>query len=223
MAVGDYLGVGLYSLAEASHLLRTPRRTLSRWLDGYVLQLRDGYKSYLPVMASKDETVLSFGDLIELMYVRSFRNKGVQLDEIRQVAHSYRHLWNTRYPLATKRFATDGRNLLLEEGEAWRTALSGQQCAFFDEIGEQLVHTGDLASEWRPLGGDRQVVLDPSRAFGKPIDFKSGAHTYILAKAVEAGSTVKEVAWWYETSEGAVQDAVVFEREWGRKRPTAVA
>lgn len=77
----ETLGIGLYSIVEAGRLLQTPRRTLSRWIDGYVLKLRGGTKAYAPIIARTDEkSYLTFGDLVELMYVRGFRNEGISLD-----------------------------------------------------------------------------------------------------------------------------------------------
>lgn len=208
------LGVGLYSLAEAARLLKTPRRTLSRWVEGYVQELRSGPRSYSPILEPKNEPLLTFGDLVELMYVRGFRNEGVRLDHLREASARFRNEWNVPYPLATKRFATDGKELLCNLGGDWLNALTGQHQAFFDDIGRQLVHTGDLTSEWRPLGQDRAVVLDPDRAFGKPIDDHSGTHTYVLAQAVSKNHDAKEVAWWYGTTPESVRDAQEFEERW---------
>lgn len=207
------LGVGLYSVVEAARLLKTPRRTLARWVEGYVLELRDGMKAYAPVIARKDQhSFLTFGELVELMYVGGFRKEGVKLEHLRAITEKFRDQWQTPYPLATKRFATDGRALLVKLGNEWEHALTGQGQAFFDEIGRQLVHTGDLTSEWRPLGEHRSVVLNPNRQFGKPIENKSGAHTYILAEAFGNEGEAAKVAWWYDTSVEAVLDAVEFEK-----------
>lgn len=35
MSVHEFVGVGLYSVADAAQLLKAPPRTLRRWLDGY--------------------------------------------------------------------------------------------------------------------------------------------------------------------------------------------
>jgi uncharacterized protein (DUF433 family) len=118
------------------------------------------------------------------------------------------------YPFATKKFATDGRNLLSEEGQVWQNALAGQQQAFFEEVGRRLVHVGDFTSCWRPLGVERAVVLDPQRSFGKPIDDLSGAHTFVIAEALAAGDPASKVVWWYGTTAQAVADAAEFEKEW---------
>lgn len=216
------LGVGLYSLVDAARLLKTPRRTISRWVEGYVCKLRDGQREYAPVIFKQEEAALSFGDLVELMYTREFRKAGVELDSIRKVGLKYREAWNTPYPLATKRFINDGRDVLLREGEEWKHALTGQLQAYLANVARELIHTGDFASEWRPLGPERTVVLHPDRSFGKPIDDLSGAHTYVLAQALLAGQSPDEIAWWFGTSKESVLDAVEFENEW-KENPSAVA
>ena len=198
-------------MVEAARLLQTPRRTLSRWVQGYVRELRGGTRAYAPVIDRDEEATLSFGDLIELMYVRGFRQSGVPLPELRDAGIRFRREWDTPFPLATKRFATDGRHLLVEGGEYWRNALTGQQSVFFEEMGRQLIHVGDLASEWRPLGRERSVLLNPNRSFGKPIDDASGAHTYVLSLALSKEGDPSAVAWWYGTTSEAVEDAAKFE------------
>jgi uncharacterized protein (DUF433 family) len=209
----DPLGIGLYSMTDAARLLKTPRRTISRWVEGYVCQLRDEKRRYAPLIEKGEEASLTFGDLVELLYVRGFRDSGVPLDEIRRTAAKYRDSWSVAYPLASKRFATEGKGLLLQESGAWQNALTGQTMIHFEDLGRRLVHVGDLVSEWRPLGESRAVVLNPSRAFGKPIDDVSGAHTFVLAQAVQAGEKPDKVAWWYGTTGSAVLDALEFESQ----------
>lgn len=209
----DHLGIGLYSLSDAARLLKTPRRTVSRWVDGYIQELRKGETFYPPAIERSNAEALTFGDLVELLYVRRFRDKGVGLQEIVRTAQRFRADWGTLYPFATKRFATDGRGLLIKEGGEWEHALTGQQDAFFEEVGMQLVHIGDFTTEWRPLGVQRAVVLNPDRSFGKPIEDCSGAHTYVLAQAYESSHDAAAVAWWYGIDAQGVVDSVQFEKD----------
>ncbi len=207
----ESLGIGLYSMVEAARLLNTPRRTLSRWVEGYVQVIQSGTREYAPLIERDDESALTFGDLVELMYVRGFRDAGVGLDEIRNTAAKFRLEWDVQYPLATKRFATDGRALLINQGGDWKHALTGQQQAFFDELGRQLIHLDNVVSEWRPLGTDHLVLLNPDRSFGKPIEVNSGAHTYILAQAALGEKDLEKVAWWYGTTVAGINDSAEFE------------
>jgi hypothetical protein len=152
------------------------------------------------------------------MYVRGFRDIGVDLDDIGQAAARFRSAWQTPYPLATERFAADAGRLLVDQGGIWQDALSGQGKAFLDELSKQLVHAGDLTTEWRPLGTDHAVVLNPNRAFGKPIEDTSGAHTFVLATALEGEQDPASVAWWYGTTTQGVLDAAKFEKDWSLRR-----
>lgn len=209
----EALGLGLYTIADAARLLRTPRQTVARWLNGYVRELRHETKFYPPILhRSAIANSLTFGDLVEMMYIREFRRINIDLKEIRLTAEKFRIEWNTPYPLATERFLTDGKRLLLEHPSGWQHASTGQIQASFEEISRHLVHLGDFSCEWMPLGINRQVVLSPNRSFGKPIDNRSGAHTYVLARAIADGNSVDKVAWWYETSPQAVKDSVEFEQ-----------
>jgi len=208
---GAASNIGLYSIGDAARLLKTERRTLARWVQGYTENLKSEVKAYAPVIAGGRDSLLTFGDLIELMYVKGFRERRVELETIRQVSAKYSKQWETEYPFATKRFAIGAREILLQESDEWSECLSGQGFVFADRIAEQLVHTGDLASEWHPLGRDRAVVVDPRRSFGKPIDTNSGTSTYVLYKATEGGDSAESVAWWYGTNVESVLDSREFE------------
>lgn len=221
IGTSEHLGIGLYSLSDAARLLKTPRRTVSRWVDGYVREVRQGERHYPPAIERADAEALTFGDLIELLYVRGFRDGGVGLGEIVRTNKRYRTEWNTPYPFATQRFATDGKSLLIKEGPEWEHALTGQQDAFFEELGMQLVLADHFTSEWRPLGKQRAVVLNPDRSFGKPIEDASGAHTYVLAQAYESNHDAAAVAWWYGIEPGGVLDAVQFEKDFQVERSSA--
>ena len=211
MTTSNTLGVGLYSIVEAARLLKTSRQTVTRWAEGYSYELQSGLRTHSAVIQREEDSPLSFGDLVELMYVREFRRANVKLEVIREASRKFRTEWDTPYPLATKKFATDGRSLLLKLGGEWKNALTGQHQAFFEDIGKQLVHINNLTSEWRPLGQDHQVILSPDLSFGKPIEVLSGAHTFVLAQAMRGDQSAKEVAWWYGTTIEGVHDAVTFE------------
>lgn len=211
MIAGSNIDIGLYSIVDAARLLKTQRRTIARWIQGYTGMLKSEPRQYAPVLVGGRDKLLTFGDLVELMYVREFRSQDVRLETIRQVSAKFALEWGTEYPFATKRFAVDAKSILLKEGGEWRECLSGQGSFFTDQIALTLEHTGDFVSEWRPLGKDRAVVLDPRRSYGKPIDSESGTSTFVLYKAVESGDSPEDVGWWYDTPVASVLDSVQFE------------
>ena len=160
-----------------------------------------------------DEEMLSFGELIELLHVKGFREQGIPLEEIRQAAARLRQEWATPYPFATRRVATLGNQLLASFGDEWKNPVSGQESfAFVEGLARQMVYSDDFTTGWRPLGADHRVLLDPDRRFGKPIDPVSGIRTGVLADAFAAEGDEVAVSGIYEVDLQAVHDAVRFER-----------
>lgn len=209
-----HLGIGIYAFPEAARLLRKSAGSVRRWANGYTYELRVGKGRGGPVLGRRlDDETLSFGELIELLHVKGFRERGIPLEEIRQAAARLREEWDTPYPFATKRIATLGNQLLAHfEGE-WKAPVSGQESfEFVGELAEQMVYSDDFTAGWRPLGPDHRILLDPERRFGKPIDPVSGIRTGVLSDAFEAEGDEVAVAGVYEVDLQAVRDAIRFER-----------
>ena len=71
-----------------------------------------------------------------------------------------------------------------------------------------------MVARWFPLGASRNtIVLDPARAFGRPIVASGGVPTEVLAQAVEVEGSVERVAKLYEVPLPAVRDALAFQRQ----------
>ncbi|MGE3944713.1 MAG: hypothetical protein AB7H90_22940 [Alphaproteobacteria bacterium] len=96
---GDHslLGIGLYTLAEASRLTGIPASRLRRWLCGYTYRTGDDIVTAAPVWPRQvpdvDGTVgLGFLDLIEARFVDAFRKASVPLPIVRRCAARARAL-----------------------------------------------------------------------------------------------------------------------------------
>lgn len=211
------IGQGVYPFAEASRLLRTQLVTLRRWLKGYSFPLRDGSGVSGPVVpASLPFEAVTFHELVELFYVKGFRDLDVPLQNIRAVADCLRAEWNTPHPFATRKvFASQSRLVAILEKEWEHPDTTQKALAFVDELVQNLEFDSDssLADRWRPLGKERTVVLDPLRSFGEPIDFASGVSTAVLSEAAEVEGDEVVIAEWYGTTVLSVQDAMEFERK----------
>jgi uncharacterized protein (DUF433 family) len=70
-----------------------------------------------------------------------------------------------------------------------------------------------MALRWWPLDRDSNIVIDPTRHFGHPIENDSGIPTIILAKAVNAEGSIQKAADWYEVEQQAVANAYKYETE----------
>ena len=208
------LGIALYTFAEAARLLGKNAQGIRRWANGYTYELRVGKGRGGPVLGERtDAETLSFGELVELLHVKGFRDQGVPLESIRQAASSLRQEWETPYPFATRRVATLGNRLVAMLGGEWREPVSDQRSFDFVEgLAEQMVYSDDLTTGWHPLGVGSRVLLDPQRRFGEPIERESGIRTRTLAEAVAAEGGAPNVSRAYGVDPLGVEDALRFER-----------
>lgn len=225
MSTTSDLGLGIYTYPEAARIVGIDSRTLRRWVSHYYYSSRGRRYHHSPIIRRHqvDEPVLTFRELIELLFVRMFLNEGVSMRTIRRAADRASQVFASEYPFTLKQFVTDGRHIfatLLEEGQPdprliedvsrGQLALTSVINPFLRKL-EYGLEAGDLTL-W-PKGRDGRVVLDPNRSFGQPIDAETGVPTDVLYAAVTgtAAFTPAEAADWYEVPLEAVEAAIAFE------------
>lgn len=229
------LGRGVYSAPEALRLLnfhRTDgtsvrpisRQTVHRWLCGYEFEAA-GNRGYSAPLWKSDyandngELELSFRDLIELRFVKAFRDFGLSMRTIRQCFEGAVAEVDDARPFSTQKFRTDGRTIFLDitrdvkEGEL--VDLRSRQAVFREFVApslRDLEFDADVVARWYPLGEKRRsIVIDPARAFGRPVVTAAGVPTIVLARAVCVEGSEERVAQIYDVSLQDVRDAVAFE------------
>jgi uncharacterized protein (DUF433 family)/DNA-binding transcriptional MerR regulator len=230
----DALSRGAYSATEGLRLLNfsrgaTPvrhvsRSTVARWLRGYDFGLDGkGHSEPLwrPDYANDDDLIeLSFRDLIELRFVKAFRDMGLALPTIRECYQRASEEVNDERPFSTQKFRTDGKTIFLEitEGiqEAKLVDLRRRQNVFRTIVEpslKDLEFDASAVARWYPLGITRRsVIIDPMRAFGRPVA-TSGVPTEVLNRAVTVEGSVAKVARLYDVSPREVRDAIAFEKK----------
>lgn len=231
----EWMNRGVYTAPEAARLVnlavgtssgpngkRVESRHLRRWLLGYHHSGGSGFSEPLwkPEIATNKKTLLlSFRDLLELMFVAAFRRRGVSMQTIRRLITKAVALVNDPYPLSSPGFRTDGKRILADALDLREHRLvfdldSGQQLLdiVFERLARGIEYEDLTRVRWWPLGEDRQVLLDPRRRFGRPI-VPEGVPTATLADAYAAEGSAETVASWYEVSERSVEDAVEYEEQ----------
>jgi uncharacterized protein (DUF433 family) len=163
---------------------------------------------------------LGFRDLIEVRFVDAFLRHGVSWKTIRLSAAKAADLLRASHPFSTQKFRTDGRRIFADFAESTGDRvfidLARQQHAFRSVVGPAL-YAGlewskqDDAVRWWPVRGRKTVVIDPRRAFGRPIVHEGSVPTAVLAAAVRAEESIDRVADLYEVSANAVRAALMFE------------
>jgi uncharacterized protein (DUF433 family) len=233
----DVLGRGVYSGTEALRLInfrRQPavshrpisRQTVTRWLRGYDFEDSSGLRHHSdplwrPDYANDDDVIeVSFRDLIELRFVRAFRDAGLGLQTIRACFKRAVEEVHDERPFSTQRFRTDGKTIFLEithdvrEGEL--IDLRRRQSVFHRLVApslRDLEFDAEVVARWFPLGISRKsIVVDPARAFGRPIVTDGSVPAEIISDAVQIEGSPEKVAKLYDVPLPAVRDAVAFQR-----------
>lgn len=217
------LGVGIYSIQEASALTGIEARKIRRWLFESSQDTGKHTALWKPELAEADiGNNISFHDLLELRFVDAFRKHGVSLQSIRIAASHAKEFFNAPYPFTCKRFLTDGRsifaNTLEQTGDERLIDLVQRQYVFRQVISTSLYagieYDGNqLAVRWFPVPKSKKVVLDPQRAFGKPILTDYGVTTETLySNWLAEDKSAKRVADLFEIPKDLVEAAVSFEQ-----------
>jgi uncharacterized protein (DUF433 family) len=221
-ATSNLLNTGLYTVPDAARLTRISTGKIRRWMKGYDFKSGERIHHSEAVWQGElkpieNKLALSFRDLLELRFVDAFIRAGVSWRTMRRAHTKAQEELKTTHPFCSNRIFTDGRSILLRQGEEDSDQalinLANDQAEFariVEEFEEELEFSGsDII--WYPLGKERQIVIDPRRNFGQPTVMKSGVPSATLARSVKANSSQEIVARWYEVHPDEVRDAVEFE------------
>jgi len=220
---GSLIGLGLYSRTEAAQLLGLDTPSVRRWAEGYTFRSRGRKRFSPPVIRTQLQEahgagILTFLDLMELKFVAIFRSHRVSMRVIRDAAAEAVRLFKPDHPFAFKRFHTGGKSIfaamVYKQRRSMQELHRGQ--LVFESVAQQFFKQLDFALDetvlkYWPLGKKKRIVLDPQRAFGKPIHADTGVPTFALYEAMQSGEPLERVAAWYEVPVAAVASAVEYE------------
>ena len=211
IASSTKIGFGVYSIPTASRIIGVSSQKVRRWVspDEGIVQSRFG-----------EPDVVSFLDVMELLFVKMFRDENVSMHTIRLTAEKASKKFGTDYPFAVKRFDTDGKTIFAtlikteDKSEIVEDLRRGQLVfrSIIKPFFKKLEYgQSDIMRYW-PLLKSGRVVLDPDRGLGQPIDALTGVPTKALFDAVQAGQSQAKVAKWFDVPTAAVRQAVKFEK-----------
>ncbi|MBA2609017.1 MAG: DUF433 domain-containing protein [Actinobacteria bacterium] len=212
----------VYGTVEAAGLLGLRPDKARAWLDGY----ERGGVHYAPVIRpeSTGDDVVTWGEFVELGYLREYRRRKVSLQRLRPVIEALRGEFDTPYPLATNKLFLYGREIAfdLQQQSDIPTSLAivvsnGQTFALTDEANRFVrkvefdpAASGDVL-RLRPAGPTSPVVIDPLVRFGRPaID---GVATERLWELHDAGETIDAIAEGYDMTAEFVRAGVAYEEQ----------
>jgi uncharacterized protein (DUF433 family) len=225
------VGTGLYTPLDAAALLHEKPSTVRRWAFGYGRSRAHGTVRHPPLIHSElprleGEPALTFVELVELLYIRSFLRAGVSWAVMKEAARVASRMYDTRHPFALRHFFADPRAIYAAEEAEGRESLiqlAGHGQHVIGEIVkpflDELEFDGDeVATRWRPLGRIGGVLVDPRHAFGAPVVEETGIRTRTLVETYLdelpcfGERTVERVAWMFNVKPLHVQVALDFDR-----------
>lgn len=218
----DPLLAGFYSFSDAARLLGVGHAgKLRGWVNGWP---NSGSGPVIDRDFKASPTV-SFLDLMEMRFIEYFRSQGVSMPTLRKAAEIARSDWSVQHPFALSkvRYLTDRRKVIAQAAEqtddrvTWEMA-TGQYLiweAVEDSIAKGVVFdpSTHLALRWRPRPGDHpEIVLDPAKAFGRPVVESVGIPSAVLFRQWKAeDGNIERVARLFKIDAQQVDSAIRFE------------
>lgn len=221
------LGVGAYTVSESTRVIRqrilhelrkdpsVTNRSLQRWAFGR----SESTKDYAPIIRGAarvhGDAIFTFVELIELLTIAMFRSIGVSSERIRYAYAAAAEKYGD-HPFARENYRSDGIGIFTKLDDPEPEEIVTRQ-TFSEEILRSILrdvtYADGKAIRFSPLGNDRFVVLDPSIAFGSPVEKTTGVPTSTLDHMVACGEPAASVADWYGTTLRGVRDAIEYEEE----------
>lgn len=188
-AINEMIGVGIYTVDEASLYSGVSTNKLNYWFFGQH-----------PVIPAKffRQKVLTFYEYIAARAIERAREKGVALPKIRQAIKRANDEHGLNVPLARKhRLILLSGELYIEFPNKEMLQVSGypkgqRAMPLGDDYQDDLMFDEDgLVQISRPFN---RIILDPTRQFGQPLVENTGYRADILSDAYEAEGSADIVA-----------------------------
>lgn len=216
----------IFTTADAARIVRVPAASARRWLAGYTYSYKSEKRTRPARLGSQVETaegvlLMSFLDLIEVQMAVNLRKHSIGWRKIESTAAVLRDAWASSNPFALKRFRTDSRGVFAEigkeTGDHHLLEIGTNQFVFDALIEQSLLDVLDFREDgtpWRlwPVGRDSQILVDPARAFGRPIVDCHGVPVSTLVAAFAANDNdVGRVSRWFDLPVEAVEAALRYD------------
>ena len=154
------------------------------------------------------------------------------MEGLRAAADTARRILETDHPFVAKRIHTDGHAIFLEArevtGDPALYDLTSDNFAILDVLVDPFIATieyeEDQPRRWTPDQRFPRTLVDPRRAFGRPIETETGAPVEALFDAwkAEQGNADK-VAAWFGTDREGIDQAVYYTLDIGGRGRSAAA
>lgn len=206
----------LYTFSDVDRLAQVTPGTAKRWLLGYTYVRKGVHVTISPVTPREaSDTGATFLDLIEVVAIGKFKEKGFSLATVRRLVDVCQTFLGVPRPLTSLVFKSEGYRVFIEAAgelvEVLRTPGQAAWKQILEPFLENLDYRQDRVATWWPQGRALGIFVDPAWGFGRPVVAGRGIRTDILLEHWEAGESIAEIAADYELMTGDVEAALRFE------------
>ncbi|MCX6874454.1 MAG: DUF433 domain-containing protein [Verrucomicrobia bacterium] len=211
---------GVYLVPDAARILRLPVAVLRSWVCG---RMEDDCRHFPVGQFTTDGTGadrhFGFHSLIELFSIAQLRARQIPMVTVRQARAELMQRFQTAHPFALEGLMTSGKTLLKALGDDILLELGTRGQTAFGKVlepfcaGLDFDQASTLANRYFPLGRQHPVVVDPRRAFGRPVIDGTNLTTEAVMALLRGGEAVDNIADSFRVAPAAILAAKAFEQQ----------
>ena len=231
--VGDVrTDVPLYTMNEAADYLGVKRSTFQTWVKGYVrprgdrpVTKGDPILTAFEVDQSQPRApTMPFVGLVEGMVLAAIRASGVPLQRVRPALEALQREMGLAHALASRSLYTDGAEVLYDIAERAGDSRAARDARMlivvrnnqrvFTEVVQEYLQRIEYGSDGLarlvhlPQYERAEVVVDPTRSFGKPIFVQGGARVVDVLERFWTGESLDDLREEFGVPHDALEDAI---------------
>lgn len=209
-----------YTLSEAAALVGVPVSTLQKWTRGRVSQTESGPRRSAAIIVTPEPRFLSFINVVEAHILAGLRKERIALEKIRSAVHFVDRHFKVKHALARQEFKTDGVDLFIDRLEDGLVNASrdgqGAMRTILETHLRRVEYRNGRAVRLFPLHREeapRAVVIDPRRAFGRPVLIGTSVPISDIASRWRRGDSIEQLARDFEVKPADIEEALRATRE----------
>jgi uncharacterized protein (DUF433 family) len=216
-----------YGIAEAAHYLSIPEATVRSWVSGRTFPSKQGPRRSPGIVtpADRQRGLLSFINLLEVHVLGAIRRRHeIDMRKIRAAVKYLAEQFKCAHPLVDEEMWTDGRDLFVKRlGDLVNLNRDGQLAMreMLETHLQRIERDPDgLAVRLYPFtrqdiraDAPRLIVIDPRRAFGRPVIADTRIPTTDVFERFKAGDSLDALVAEYGRSTQEIQEAIRYEAE----------
>lgn len=210
---------GVYLVPDAARILRLPVAVLRSWVCGRIENEQRRFPAgEFETRRTGADRHFGFHSLIELFTIAQLRARGIPMAAVREARAELMERFDTAHPFALEGLMTSGKSLLKALGNDILLELGTRGQTAFGKILEPFCASLDfdpinsLATRYFPMGRAHPVVVDPRRAFGRPVIEGTNLTTEAVMSLLRGGDTEEDIAEAFQVDLAAILAARLFEQ-----------